>query len=106
MLTLRFRRSQKRKIVTAIGKAVNNASRLESSGIKGWIHTSGNIIERIKHAHITKDTRVLKKAIQNPDDLERINRSGGISFLEYYQNKISSKDPVIETRENISYKEY
>lgn len=100
--------SQRRKIVTAIGKAVNNASRLESSGIKEWIHTSEKVIAIIKEAYITKDTTILREAIERPVDQKKDDFSFNrpMNFLEYYARRINGSENIIEERKNISYKEY
>ena len=55
--------SQKRKIVTAIGEAVNNASRLESSGIKEGFQISENVMTILTDACITKDTALIWRII-------------------------------------------
>lgn len=94
--------SQKRKIVTAIGKAVNNASRLESTGLKEWIHVSEKVISILKQAYITRDNRMLRKAIEP----EKGSFTKTLNFLDYYKSFIRFPDEIFVERKNISYKEY
>ncbi len=98
--------SQKRRIVTAIGKAVNNASRLESSGVKEWIHISEKIMPILKEAYITKDIRILSDTIVHPVSSKDHVSPENQSFLDYYQTMIKSPKKIIEERKNISYKEF
>ncbi len=98
--------SRKRKIVTAIGKAVNNASRLESSGTKDWIHVSERILTIIKHSYITKDTCSLSESVKGFVDIKDIHSSGGMSFLEYYKTRISTDEGILKEQKNVSYKEF
>ena len=64
--------SEKRKIVTAIGKTVNNASRLESSGMSQRIHVSDKVMNILKDACITKDTTNIWQIISQDEEPERI----------------------------------
>jgi len=49
--------SRKRKIVTAIGEAVDLASRLESSGRTHFIHTPAPLLKLLREAWVSKETR-------------------------------------------------
>ncbi len=98
--------SQKRKIVTAIGKAVNNASRLESTGINGEIHISEDIMSLIKDASITIDTRIIWKILLGSDLINKRNHPGGVNFIDCYKRVFDMKEDVFYERKNISYKEF
>jgi len=92
--------SRKRKIVTAIGEAVNNASRLESTGIAKGIHVSEKVMNILKQAVITRDTGLMWKIIE-----EKKIRS--VDFFDAYSRffNIQYGDMIME-RKNISYKEF
>ena len=53
--------SRKRKIVTAIGKAVDTASRLESCGTKDQIHVTVTLLALLETVMVTKDTAIIRK---------------------------------------------
>lgn len=98
--------SQKRKIVTAIGKAVNNASRLESTGIKEEIHTSDKIMSFIQDAGVTRDTRIIWKILLESDSFDKCNLQSGMSFFDCYRRFFNLKEDVVYERKNITYKEF
>jgi len=98
--------SRKRKIVTAIGKAVNNASRLESSGVPEWIHVSENVMSILKDAYITKDTKIIRRIILETESLKNNKNSGGQSFLDSYKMIFGIRENVIREQKNSSYKEF
>ena len=98
--------SRKRKVVTAIGKAVNNASRLESSGIQEGIHISETIMTILKDACITRDTRTIQQVLCEENGMEKPDKSGILSFFECYKNVFGLKENIITQRKNISYKEF
>jgi class 3 adenylate cyclase len=96
--------SRKRKIVTAIGKTINTASRLECSGIKEGIHISGTIMDILKDACITRDTRTLRQIIcKTNKDLGKIEN---LSFFDCYGKVFDLKKNIIIQRTNVSYKEF
>ncbi|MCD4675519.1 MAG: adenylate/guanylate cyclase domain-containing protein [Desulfobacula sp.] len=98
--------SRKRKIVTAIGKAVNNASRLESSGIQDGIHISETIMNILKDAYITKDTGIIRQSICETNDVGELKTSGSLSFFDCYRQVFGLGKNIITQRSNISYKEF
>nr|MDA3787414.1 hypothetical protein [Desulfobacula sp.] len=98
--------SRKRKIVTAIGKAVNIASRLESSGRKDGIHISGMIMTILKDACITRDTRTIWRVICKPNNLEESDNPGNLSFFDCYKKMFGLEKNIITQRTNVSYKEF
>lgn len=98
--------SQKRKIVTAIGKAVNTASRLESSGMQEGIHVSKTVLTILKGAYITRDTQNIWRVIPEMIDVKTKKSSRGLNFFECYKTAFGIKDNVILERKNVSYKEF
>ena len=58
--------SRKRKIVTAIGKAVDTASRLESSGIKDKIHITEKTMKILDTAMVSRDITTTRIGIVRP----------------------------------------
>ena len=95
--------SRKRKIVTAIGKAVNNASRLESSGIQEGIHISEAIMVILKDAYITRDTRTIRQIICKTNNMEEPDN---LSFFDCYKKVFGLEKNIITKRTNVSYKEF
>ncbi len=98
--------SEKRRIVTAIGKAVNNASRLESTGVKEQLHISTKISNLLDDAYITKDTKITYKVIKELIDIDEDRNLRGFNFFDTYKTIFCIKGSVIEERTNISYKEF
>ncbi len=98
--------SLKRKIVTAIGKPVNNASRLESTGIKEEIHTSNEVMSVLKDACITQDTKTLWEIFLNSDHFNTCNEPGGVTFFNCYKRFFNLKKDIAYERKNIAYKEF
>jgi class 3 adenylate cyclase len=96
--------SRKRKIVTAIGKAVNTASRLECSGIKEGIHTSGTIMAILKDACITRDTRTIRQIICKTN--KDLCKTDNLSFFDCYGKLFGLQKNIIIQRTNVSYKEF
>ena len=98
--------SRKRKIVTAIGEAVNTASRLESCGIKEGIHISETILAILKDACITRDTRTIWGAICKTNTMEESDNPDSLSFFDYYKKVFGLEENIIIQREKVSYKEF
>ncbi|MFH2060896.1 MAG: adenylate/guanylate cyclase domain-containing protein [Pseudomonadota bacterium] len=98
--------SQKRKIVTAIGKAVNNASRLESSGVPQKIHASEKIMTLLKDANITKDTKKIRQAVLDVQDDTLELKTQEHEFLHSYKRIYKISNGLIQERNNISFKEF
>ncbi|MCK5696257.1 MAG: adenylate/guanylate cyclase domain-containing protein [Desulfobacula sp.] len=98
--------SRKRKIVTAIGKAVNNASRLESSGIRKGIHISEAIMAILNNAHITRDIRTIWPIICKINGMKKSNNPGNLNFFDCYKKIFGLEKNIIIQRTNISYKEF
>jgi len=98
--------SQKRKIVTAIGKAVNNASRLESSGVPKNIHISQDMMTLLENAYVSGETRIIQQTLSTIKDNKDIFNQSGARFLYLYQQVFGIDDPIIEQRQNVSFKEF
>jgi hypothetical protein len=98
--------SRKRKIVTAIGKAVNTASRLESTGIQDEIHISADTLSLIKQDCVTQDTRTIWKILLKSEGSNTGKTSGGLYFIDCYKQFFNIKEDVIYERKNITYKEF
>ncbi len=99
--------SRKRKIVTAIGKAVNDASRLESSGRPGQIHTSQIVMNLLKDAWITAEKKKIWQIMQRARDVEI--KPGGcdsLNFLDYFKKNFNLGEDIIFRDNNTSYKEF
>lgn len=98
--------SQKRRIVTAIGKAVNTASRLESTGIQDGIHISETVMNLLKDAHITRDKKIAWQTVPAGNDLKNNQTSKDLDFFDCYKTTFGIKGNVIKERKYISYKEF
>ncbi len=98
--------SRKRKIVTAIGEAVNTASRLENCGIKEGIHISETIMAILKDSFITRDTRTIWGAICKTKDMEKSDKLDNLSFLNCYKKMFGLEKNIVAQRTNVSYKEF
>lgn len=98
--------SQKRKIVTAIGKTVNNASRLESSGISEKIHTTQKVMKILKDASITKDTKNIWQIICKTMGSKESIAYDNLDFFDCYKQKFKLEENIISQQTNVSYKEF
>lgn len=97
--------SRQRKIVTAIGKAVNRASRLESSGLGSCIHISGELLTILKSATITREAGRIRQALAGAGVLHSGNLRGAC-FLDCYKAIFKIRGDVLTVRENAAYKEF
>jgi class 3 adenylate cyclase len=98
--------SRKRKIVTAIGKAVDTASRLESCGIKDQIHTTGPLLTLLENLMVTQDTAVLRKIALGEKNAEWVRARPYMPFFDFYKNLFDLGDDVIQPRGPVAYKEF
>jgi len=97
--------SQKRRIVTAIGKSVNNASRMESSGVQEHIHISQATLEVLENSHLSKDTALIWEQLETELDRENQENLLGIPFFKAYNRCFNLSSPISK-QENVSYKEF
>jgi class 3 adenylate cyclase len=99
--------SQERRIVTAIGKAVNTASRLESTVVQDGIHISEAVMALLKEARITRQTRIAWRSMGGaPHDVNNKSISREGCFFDCYRTWFGIQGDIIEQRKNVSYKEF
>lgn len=98
--------SRKRKIVTAIGKSVNNASRLESSGMKQKIHVSTRVLKVLNDAVVTPDYKIMWNALKQAGYFEKQNMPDEVKFLESYKHIFRLGEKMMTEKSNVSYKEF
>lgn len=111
--------SRKRKIVTAIGEAVNTASRLESCGIKDGIHITETILKILDHALVSKDTPLIRNIVLERPHGQWVRQREYIPFFDFFQTLFSlggcnTQNPgsyglgtgVVQKRTQVSYKEF
>jgi class 3 adenylate cyclase len=98
--------SRKRKIVTAIGKAVDTASRLESCGIKDQIHVTATLLTLLENLMVTQDTAVLRKIALGEKNAEWVRARPYMPFFDFYKNLFALGDEVIQPRGPVAYKEF
>lgn len=92
--------SKKRKILTAIGETVDNASRLECSGRGNHIHTTREIVDILENAWISKDTRLIHR-ITEPTPSQPSQ-----SFLEFYKTRFKLGHDFAVESGRADYKEF
>lgn len=114
-----------RKIVTGLGKAVDNASRLESTGRPNAIHLSGELRGQVENLVISAGTRLVHDIITSlsprPGRLfdnvrTRLLAGESLSFSNLYREMFPAMDPeapacwlspsVFVAVDGVSYKEY
>lgn len=98
--------SQKRKIVTALGRAVNTASRLESSGVMDGIHTTETIVKILDNALISKDTPSIQEIAREKINADWVRAREYIPFFDFYKKQFNLSQDVVEKRKDVSYKEF
>ena len=98
--------SDKRKIVTAVGKAVNNASRLESSGKPACIQISRRLMDVLKNAAIENDGGFVCKLVRRvfPEAEKVLDQK--TEFMKAYQAFYKLNDNPVKKRTDVSYKEF
>jgi class 3 adenylate cyclase len=95
--------SVNRRIVTSIGKPVNIASRLESTGRKNCIHMEKKGLEILVNSTVSQSTPMLwKLASSDPDIPVRPN----VPFLEFLAERFHLSASLIEKMPPISYKDF
>jgi len=98
--------SRKRKIVTAIGEAVDLASRLESSGRTNYIHTLGPLLTLLREAWVSKETRRVWEIVSSRADEGQWKIKSGFYFFEFYKFFFNIKGEVARDIKKAGYKEF
>ncbi|MFO7883694.1 MAG: adenylate/guanylate cyclase domain-containing protein [Desulfobacteraceae bacterium] len=107
--------NKQRMIITAIGEAVDNASRLEATGVANGIHMSKNIMEILQKAEISKETKVLYGILTQKNsclckmfekECISLNKNGHISFFDFYKSGFAACGDMIRIKRNVRYKEF
>jgi len=98
--------SCKRKIVTAIGKSVDTASRLESSGTKDKIHVTEKILKILENAMVSKDTPVLRNTALEKKNAQWLKAREYMPFFDFYKNMFNLDNELIQKQGPVSYKEF
>ena len=92
-----------RRIVTAIGKPVNIASRLESTGTRNCIHVEEKLLEILKNSVISKDTPVMWHVATSGSSPEPVPDVG---FFSFFQDFFNLGPDLVQKRDPVSYKEF
>ncbi|MEE4365391.1 MAG: adenylate/guanylate cyclase domain-containing protein [Desulfotignum sp.] len=92
-----------RRIVTAIGKSVNIASRLESTGTRNCIHIEKRVMEILSNSVITKDTPVVWQIAAAKNGAPPVQQMG---FFPFFQDFFHLGPDVIRKMEPVAYKEF
>ncbi len=98
--------SSSRRIVTAIGTAVNRASRLESSGVCDRIHTSREVVAILQNAVVSKDTGLMWNLGLEKGVFDRQNIRRTMGFFEFFRECFNLSGRILEETSNASYKEF
>lgn len=98
--------SRKRKIVTAIGEAVDLASRLESSGRINHIHTRAKLMTLLKEAWVTKEMRSAWNIALAQSEAGLWKTGRGFYFFDFYKAFFNIKGEVSLDVKNAGYKEF
>jgi class 3 adenylate cyclase len=92
-----------RRIVTAIGKPVNIASRLESTGKRNCIHVEKKLLEILENSVISEDTPFLWHVVVPGKDM---SPASGIGFFSFFRDYFHLGPNIIQKMEPVSYKEF
>lgn len=98
--------SSKRKIITAVGKTVDTASRLESCGRKDKIHITKDMLEILETAMVSKDTPILRSIALGAKNSDWLRTRQYLPFFEFYKNLFYLEKDVVQKRGPVSYKEF
>ena len=107
--------SMKRRLVTAIGVAVDRAARLESSGLPNKIHLSPTVMRLLNEATISPSTKLVysimggfRPELECMYERERslLETSGSIRFMDFYRAGFPPSQPIITERSHVQYKEF
>ncbi|MCA1792400.1 MAG: adenylate/guanylate cyclase domain-containing protein [Desulfotignum sp.] len=92
-----------RRIVTAIGKPVNIASRLESTGTKNSIHVEKKLLDILNNSVVSKDTPVMWHIATAGKNSEPVP---GVRFFSFFQDFYNLGPDVIERMGPVCHKEF
>jgi len=107
--------NRKRMIVTAIGEAVDRASRLQSCGVPNEIHMSSRVMRLLNEATISRSTKLvyailtgLYPGMKGLYEKEKIllEANDSVRFLDLYLAGFESAQKVITKRSDVRYKEF
>jgi len=98
--------SRKGKVVAAIGEAVDLASRLESSGRTHFIHTPAPLLNLLREAWVSKETRRIYE-IAGAQSCEPVWKTRlGFYFFDFYKTFFNIRGEVSRDLQNAGYKEF
>ncbi|MFH1157239.1 MAG: adenylate/guanylate cyclase domain-containing protein [Pseudomonadota bacterium] len=107
--------SQHRMMVTAIGEGVDTASRLESSGIPGFIHISQETMTLLEPVRISRRTPLLHTCITKgyPGDIPMFRDENkallfnpDMDFLKWYAAGFPEDSEIIHPFGPVAFKEF
>ncbi|MCF8091826.1 MAG: adenylate/guanylate cyclase domain-containing protein [Desulfotignum sp.] len=92
-----------RRIVTAIGKPVNIASRLESTGKNSCIHIEKKLLEILNNSIVSKDTKALWHMTVSDRHKDSVS---DIRFFPFFKDFFGLGPGVVQKMPPVSYKEF
>jgi class 3 adenylate cyclase len=98
--------SRKRKIITAVGKTIDTASRLESCGKKDQIHITKATLKILDTAMVSKDTPIIRSIALGEKNRDWLRASQYLPFFDFYKNLFCLGNDVVQKRGPVSYKEF
>jgi class 3 adenylate cyclase len=119
--------SMKRRMVTAIGEAVDRAARLESSGLPAQIHMSSTVMRLLNEATISPSAKLVYSVIFGSDlqpfsqlyaqpyshidglyaqENKLLKKVHSSSFMDFYRSGFPPGQKIVTMRNNIRYKEF
>ncbi|MCG8568029.1 MAG: adenylate/guanylate cyclase domain-containing protein [Desulfobacterales bacterium] len=98
--------SRSRRVITAIGAAVNTASRLEHTGKPGAIHVEERLLDKLRSAEISSQTPLLERVFRVTDFSSAPPHVASLDFLEGFKTRFQLGDNFITPRSGVAYKEF
>lgn len=95
--------SVNRRIVTAIGKSVNIASRLESTGKKNCIHVEKKLVEILDSCLISRDTPLLWQIAVSAGKPQSLTDR---RFFSFFRDFFDLGPSVVQKMTPVTYKEF
>ena len=90
--------SAQRRVITAVGSAVNTASRLEQTGRPNMLHVKEGVMDILNRANVSKQTPILGDLLEDG--------GGPASFFEFFQSFFQLDSNPIRLASSVSYKEF